>query len=120
MVMAQYRAAYDRQIRIGAQEIVREQFYKVKELHKGVSLDLHGHMLSVEHNAVLIVVHIRGILEAPAAVIDGDGDDPVIFSGRMVQTACVSLILHTEKTFRIAALLCIFSCCDGFRIFFRF
>ena len=37
-------------------------------------------MLSVKHDAVLIIVHIWGILEAPLTVIDGNGNDSVAVS----------------------------------------
>ena len=99
---------------------MRKQFYKVKELYKSVPLDFHRDMLSVKHDAVFIVIYIRGILESPPTLIDGDRYDPVVFSGRMVQAACVSLVLHAEKAFGIAALFCVFSRCNGFWVFFRF
>ena len=58
MIMAQDRAANDRKICIGSQEIVREQFYKIKQFDKSISLDLHRSVFAVEYNAVLIVIHI--------------------------------------------------------------
>ena len=99
---------------------MREQFYKIKELHKGVPFNLHRHMLSIKHNTVLIVINIRRILEAPWTVIDCNRNNSVILSGRMVHSARITLIFHTQQAFWIAALFCIFCCCNGFWIFLRF
>ena len=57
---------------------MRELFDKIKQLDKGLALDLHRSMFSVEHDTVLIVVDIRRILESPLAVIDRDRKDAVI------------------------------------------
>ena len=69
---------------------------------------------------MFIVVYIGGILEAPWTVVDCDGNDTVVLTCRMIGTAGISLILHTELTFGIAAGFGIFCGCNGFRIFFRF
>ena len=77
-------------------------------------------MTAVEHNAVLVVVYIRRILEAPRTVIYSDRNNTVVFSCRMIDSSCISLILRAEETFRIAAGFRKFRCCDRFRIFLRF
>ena len=59
MIMTQDGASYNRKICIGAQEVVREQFNKVKQFRKCRPVDFHGRMLSVEYDAVLIIVYIR-------------------------------------------------------------
>ena len=64
---------------------MRELFDKIKQLDKGLALDLHRSMFSVEHDTVLIVVDIRRILESPLAVIDRDRNDAVILSGRVIE-----------------------------------
>ena len=61
MCVGQNRTAYDRKIRIGSQEIMGEQLDEIEELHEGGSLDLHGHMLTAENDAVLVIIHIRRI-----------------------------------------------------------
>ena len=48
---------------------------KIKQLSECSPLDLHWDMLAIEHDTVLIVIHIRRILEAPLAVIDRDRDN---------------------------------------------
>ena len=44
---------------------MRKQFYKIKQFNECISLDFHWSMLAVKHNAMLIVIHIRRILESP-------------------------------------------------------
>ena len=99
---------------------MRELFDKIKQLDKGLALDLHRSMFSVEHDTVLIVVDIRRILESPLAVIDRDRNDAVILSGRVIEAPCIPLVLHTELTFRVSRNRSIARSGNGFRIFFRF
>ena len=83
-----------------------EQLDEVKQLRKGVPVDLHGRMFAVKHDAVFIVVDIGRVLESPFPSLDSDGDDPVVLPGRVIGTSCVSLILHAELTFRVGRGLC--------------
>ena len=87
---------------------MRELFYKIKQFGKCRPVDLHRNMLSVKYDAVLIVIYIRRILESPFSSVDSDGDDPVVLSGRMIQTSGIAFILHTELTLGIAVVLRIF------------
>ena len=119
VVVCEDRAAYDRQVRIGAQEVVRELLDEVEELHEGVVIDRHRHVLPVEDDAVLVVIDVRRVLEAPLAAVDGDGDDAVVLAGRMVETAVVALILAAELAFGVAALFLRAGGGDGFRILLR-
>ena len=48
---------------------MRELPYKVQKLVKGCLFNLHRHMLRIKHNAVLIIIYIRGILESPGTVV---------------------------------------------------
>ena len=59
MIMTQNGTAHDRKVGVGAQEIMRELFDKVKQLNKCIVIDLHRNVLSVKYDTVLIVVHIR-------------------------------------------------------------
>lgn len=120
VIMAQDGATDDRKVGIGAQEVVWEKLYKVKELNESISLDFHWSVLTVKNDAVLVVIYIWRILQAPFAVVDGDWDDAVVLSCRMVYAACVAFVLHAEQTFRIRAGFSQLGCCDGFWIFFRF
>ena len=49
-------------------------------------------MVSIEDDAVLIVIHIRRILETPLAVIDRDRDNAVVIARRMVDTSGIAFI----------------------------
>ena len=49
-------------------------------------------MLRVEHDAVLVVIHIGRILQKPGSAMDRDGDHPVVLPGRMIDPAGIALI----------------------------
>ena len=76
-------------------------------------------MPAVKYNTVLIVIYIWRILHSPRAVIDGERNDSVILSCRMVGASCISLILRAKKAFRIAAGFNQLGCCNGFWILLR-
>ena len=58
MIVTEDRAAHNRQIGIGADKVMRELPYEIKQPRKRVPVYLHGNMPAVEHNAVLIVIDI--------------------------------------------------------------
>ena len=105
--MAQDRSAHDGKICVGTQKIMRELTYKVEQFHECRTVDLHRHVFSVQHDAVLIVIYIGRILETPAAAVNGDWNDPVVFSGGMVHSSGVPFILHTELAFGISGSLAV-------------
>ena len=102
--MAQNGAAHNGQIRVGTHEVVGELLDKVQELAEGGAVDLHGDMLPVEDDAVLIIVHIGGVLEEPVLAVNGDGDQAVVLPGGMVHPAGVALIFPAQQALGIAAL----------------
>ena len=77
-------------------------------------------MLAVEYDAVLIVIHIRRILESPFVSLDGDRDDPVVLTGRVINAAGVSFILHAELALRVGRRFGSACGCDRLRVFLRF
>ena len=77
-------------------------------------------MLTVKYDAVLIIIHVWRILEAPLAVIDRDWNNPVIIACRMIGSSGIAYILHAEQAFRITALFCQFCRSNGFWIFLWF
>ena len=79
-------------------------------------LNPHRYMLRIKYDAMLIVIYIRRILESPLAAIDGHRNDTVVLTGRMVHTACITLIFTAQQAFRITGLLCQLCCGDGFGI----
>lgn len=97
-----------------------KQFYKIKQFNECISLDFHWSMLAVKHNAMLIVIHIRRILESPRSIIDCDRNNPVVLPCRMINTSCISFIFRAKKTFRIASGFYIPCRGNCFWIFFRF
>ena len=54
-------------------------------------------MLGIQADAVLVIVHIGGVLQEPGGGIDGDGDDAVVLPGGMVQPPGVPLVLCAEE-----------------------
>ena len=92
---------------------MRKQFYKVEQLDKRVSFNFHRRMLEIKHNTVFIIIYIGRILKSPWTVVDGNGDDPVVLSGRMIDAARIPFVLRTEKTFWIAAGFRVLCRCDG-------
>ena len=113
MIVAKDRTSYDRKIRIGAKEIMWEQLYKIKQLDKCISLDLHRSMLTVKYDTMFIVVNIWRVLEAPWTVIDGDRNDPVVLPCRMIDSACIAFIFRTKQTFWITAGFYQLGSCDS-------
>ena len=61
-------------------------------------------MSSVENDAMLVIIHIGGILPEPRLPVDGDGQDPVILPGRMVQPTGITLVFGTKLTLGVAGL----------------
>ena len=76
---------------------------KVKKLDKGSPFNFHRCMQAVKYDTMFVIIDIRRVLEAPGTVIYCDGDDPVVFSGWMVQAACIALIFTAQLAFWIAA-----------------
>ena len=102
MFMRQNGTAYNRQIGIRAYEIVGELLYKIQKLSEGIVIDSHRGVLSIKHNTMLIIVNVRGVLEAPFAVVYCNGNNSVVLSGWEVKSACIPLALLTKHALRIA------------------
>ena len=117
--MAQDAAAHDRQVGVAAHKIVGEQTHKIQQLAEGCPLDLHGGMLVIEHDAVLVVVNVGAVLQIPRAVVDGQRDDAVIFARRVVHAAGVALVLHAQLALGVSTLGCKLCGGNGLGIFFR-
>ena len=95
--MTKNRAANDRQVCIRAYKIVGKLLHKIEELNKGGLVYSHRCMLSIENDAMLVIVNVRRILEAPIAIVNGNGNDTVILSGREVDSAGITLTLLAKK-----------------------
>ena len=119
MVMCQDRSAHDWQICIRAQHVMRELFYKIKQLYKCGTFDLHRCMLTVEHDTVFVIVYVWRILESPLAVINGNRNNPVGLSCRMIPSPCIAFIFKAKLALRISHGCRLSCCCNGFWILFR-
>ena len=99
--MAQDGAAHDRKIRVGSDKIVGELLHEIKKLAERTAVDPHGRVLSVENDAVLVVVHIGRILKSPLVPLDGHRDDAVVLPGGVVRSSRVAFILPAELALRV-------------------
>ena len=120
VVVAQDRAADDGQVRVGPEEVVRELSDEVEEFAERRAVDLHGHVFTVQDDAVLVVVDIRRVLEAPVALVDGDGDDAVVLPRRVVHPSGIALVLEAQLALRVRALLRGLGSRDISRVLLRF
>ena len=96
VVVGQDGAAHNGQVGVGAHEIVGELAHKVQQLGKARPVNLHGGVLAVEADAVLVVVDVGGVLQEPGGVVDGDGHDAVVLTGGVVDPAGVALVLGAQ------------------------
>ena len=69
MFVAQNRTAYNGQVSVGANEIMGEHIQDIEQLFKNGGVDHHGDVLLVEHDAVFVVVAVRGILKCPGFAV---------------------------------------------------
>ena len=94
--------------------------YKIKELAKRGMLDFHRNMLRIKNDAVLIVIYIWRILEAPPGTVDGHRNNAVVLACGMIYPACIAFIFLAEQALRISGLGRIFRRRNGLGVFFRF
>ena len=113
VVVAQNRAAHDRKVCVGAEEIVREERDKVQQAAEAARVDFHGDVLSVEHDAVLVVVDVGRVLQVPVRPVEAQGDQAQVLARRVVHAPGVALVGVTELAFGIAALRRETGCRDG-------
>ena len=77
-------------------------------------------MLGIEHDAVLVIVHIGAVLQEPICPGNPDRNDPVILPCRVIHPAGIALILRAELALGIAGLGGVLRSSDSLGIFFRF
>ena len=119
MVMGQDRSTDDRQVRVGAQEIMRELAHEIEQLAEGRMVDRHRRMLEVERYAVFIVIAVRAVLKTPFRIVDRDRNDAVILAGRVRQSSGIPLVLRAEEAFRIVRRLCLSGRSDRLGVLLR-
>ena len=119
MFMRKYWTAYNRQISIRTDYIMRKLWNKIKQFSECRIIDYHWCMLTVKYNTMFIVINIWRILHKPVISINGERNNSVIISCRMIYPSGISFIFLTKQTFRIARLFLKFCRCNSFRILFR-
>ena len=96
MVVGENRAAHDGQVGIGAHKVVRKLGHKVQELAEAGAVDLHGRVLGVKDDAVLVVINVGRVLEVPAAFVDGKRDNPMVLPRRVVEPSGIALVFGAQ------------------------
>ena len=76
-------------------------------------------MLHIQYDAVLVVIDIGRILQAPAVSVQLQRDDAQILAGGMIQSSGIAHIFRTELAAGIAALFCVAGGGDGTGILLR-
>ena len=72
VIVRQHAAAYPRQRRVAAYEVVREHIHKVDELCKGAPVHMHGRVFAVDGYAVFVEVAVGRILPEPLFAVERD------------------------------------------------
>ena len=73
----------------------------------------------IEHDAVLVVVNVGAVLQIPRAVVDGQRDDAVVLTRRVIHAACVAFVFHAQLALGVSALGCKLCSGNGLGILFR-
>ena len=102
VVMGQDGAAHDWQVRIGTGKVMWEDCHELCQVLKGLPGNLHWHMLTVEYDAVLVVVGIWGVLQEPAVAVEIQWNQAVGLAGRMVGMTGKALVFTAQETLWIA------------------
>ena len=118
--MGQDGTAHDGQVGIGAHKVMGQQGDKLQQPGNGLAAHLHGPVLTAQYDAVLVVIHIRGILQKPGLVPQGERDQPVVAPGSLVGAAQIALVLPAQGALGIAGLGGVFGGGNGFGVFLRF
>lgn len=103
MVVAKDTPAYDGEIGIAADEIVRELPLEINKPCERRPIDCHVSVAAAHDDAVLIIIDIRRILEAPLLAAECHGDNTEVLPRRMVESSGIALVLHTERTGWVSA-----------------
>ena len=119
MIVREDGAAHNGEIGIAAHKIVRELPDEIQQPAKGRPVDLHGGVGAVEDDAMLVIVDVGAVLEKPVLAVEGDGDDPVVLPGGVIEPARIAFILAAEGAAGIAALRGRLCRGDGPRVLFR-
>ena len=101
MIVSQNRTADDWQVCIGTDKIMRKLTDKIQQLAEAGTIDFHRCMFFIKTNAMFIVINIWGILKIPGRTVDLHRYDPMILSGRIIQTAGIAHVFGAQHAARI-------------------
>ena len=93
--------ADDGQIRVGPDEVVGKLVEKGGQPPERHGRDAHRDVVPVQHDAVLVVVHVGRILEIPRFAAQLQRNEPVVLPRGMVDPPRVAGIFRAEHAFRI-------------------
>ncbi|MNZ78125.1 hypothetical protein D3C78_966890 [compost metagenome] len=98
---------------------MRELLYEIKQSRKGRMRNNHRLVNALEDDAVLVVIHIRRVLEIPLFTLQLKRQYPKILTGRMIRTACISYIFCAKQALGILRLRHRLKQCDLLRVLLR-
>ena len=102
MHMAQNAAADDGQVGVAAAGVVRELAHKIEQLRERIRRDAHRRVLVGKHDAVLVVINVRAVLQIPGLAAQLDGHDAVVLPRGEIHAPGIADILDAQHAFRIA------------------
>lgn len=95
-----------------------ELLHKIEKLAESGAVYFHRRVDAVQQNTVLIIVNIRGVLQAPAFAVYLYGNDAVILSCGVIDPSRIAHVFLAEHTFWVTALLGVKSRSDSLGILF--
>ena len=104
VAVAEDAAANDGQVGVGAAGVVRELADEIEDLSQGLLVHLHGLVLLMQHDAMLVEIGIGAVLQVELLPCQLDGHDAVGLAGREVDTPSVADVLLAEHAGGVAAL----------------
>ena len=105
MLMGQDRTADDRQVRVGSDEVVRQDLDELKQPAEGHWIDLHRHMILFQQDAVLLIVGVRAVLQIPVLALQMHRDLSQVLPCRMIEASRVAHVFRAKQALRIARAL---------------
>ena len=98
---------------------MREQRDKIQQAHKSRARQFHRLVLGLEHDAMLVVILIRRILQEPGFIVQRQWNQAQILPRRMIDAPRVALVFTAQQAFRVRSAFGLPCGNDRFRIFFR-
>ena len=92
VLMRQDGAADDRQVRVGADRIVREQFNELQKPDECLTVNFHRPVFIRKDDAVLIVVYIGRVLQIPGLPAQSEGNVADCLPRGVIETSRVTLV----------------------------